>query len=351
MNTRDLEICELDIRAARDEEYSALNAFENIMRAEVIPDDPPMPCEEEMGRWQGMPDFIAEGFWVAWEHGRRRMAGYVNAEADYSGDNVHLADFAVEVLPEYRRQGLATSLLPHVVRFAQKHERRLLLASSNDRVPAGGAFLEHIGARKGMEAGENQVRIEDIDRALIDHWLKQAVPLHSEFDLELYSEPLPDDKVPGMITLLQELINDSPHDDIELEDTTHVSKTFRPFEAWTLAGGRQRWMLLAIHRGDNAVAGMTEVVWSPSRPAIIEQHGTGTLRLFRNRGLGRWLKAQMIMKILHDLPEARVIRTGNANSNGPMLKINWELGFKPFISRPWWQIETEALEKYVASHG
>ncbi len=69
---------------------------------------------------------------------------------------------------------------------------------------------------------------------------------------------------------------------------------------------------------------------------------------YRKRGLSRWLKAAMLTKILRELPEARVIRTGNANSNVPMLKINNELGFKPFISRPAWQVETETVEKYLA---
>ncbi|NJK46780.1 MAG: hypothetical protein HC933_23260 [Pleurocapsa sp. SU_196_0] len=36
------------------------------------------------------------------------------------------------------------------------------------------------------------------------------------------------------------------------------------------------------------------------------------------------------------------IRTGNADSNGPMLKINHSLGFKPFMARVEWQLEIEA---------
>jgi GNAT superfamily N-acetyltransferase len=106
--------------------------------------------------------------------------------------------------------------------------------------------------------------------------------------------------------------------------------------------------MYAIHRPDDRVAGMTEVAWSPARPGIVEQWGTGVWPAYRNRGLGRWLKAAMLTKILRELPEARLIRTGNANSNAPMLKINHELGFKPFMSRPDWQVETQTVEKYLA---
>ncbi len=350
MTTEDLEIRSLSIRTASAAEWSAFNAFENAMRAEIIPDDPPIPCEEEAAEWQARPDFLKESAWALWEPGGKRIVAFVAADADYSGDNVHLARFMLEVLPEYRRRGLGRELLKRVPVFARTHERRLLVASTNERVPAGGEFLKRIGAMAGCQAGENQLTLADLDRGLVRRWLEQAESLQAEFSLVLLEAPVPDKYEAGMVALLQELTNDSPHDDLEIQDSTHVATTFRPFETWILAGGRKRWLLLAIHRGDECVAGMSEVCWRPSQPAIIQQRGTGTLRAFRNRGIGRWRKAAMLDKILREKPHARVIRTGNANSNAAMLKINWELGFKPFISQTIWQIETETVEKYLAAH-
>ena len=52
-------------------------------------------------------------------------------------------------------------------------------------------------------------------------------------------------------------------------------------------------------------------------------------------------------KILTERSQAKYIRTGNADSNGPMLKINHELGFKPYISRMTWQIEADKLAAYL----
>ncbi len=348
VSIQDLEIRPLDIRDASPEEYAGFNDLENAIRAEVIPEDPPVPCEEEAARWRAMPDFFKEGAWAAWEPGNRRMVGLAAVDAEYTGDNMHLADFAVEVLPEYRGRGLGRKLLGYIPSFARTHNRRLLAAQTNERVPAGGDFMRRIGGRVGFEARDSQLILADVDRSLIAAWMSRAGSLHQDFRLQLWEGPVPEEYLRSYTAVIQELINDAPHDALELEDSTHVDKTFRPFEAWEVAGGRSRWTLVAIHRADDRVVGMTDVVWSPERPGVIEQHGTGTARAFRNRGIGRWMKATMLDKILSELPRARVIRTGNAGSNAPMLKINVELGYKPFIARTIWQVETEAVEKYLA---
>jgi mycothiol synthase len=345
---QDYDIRPLDVRAASDHEYACINAFENILRAEVLPDDPPIPCDEDTARLKAMPDFIRHSAWAVWDHLGASILASAWAEADRSGDNPHVCDFIVQVLPEIRRQGLGRELLRRVVAFARNHERRLLFGYSNERVPAGGEFLARIGARKGLEAGENQLCLADLDRTLVARWMDQAAKLSDEFSLGLWDGPVPESRLAGMIALVQQLINDAPHDALDIQDSTHISDTYRPFETWEIAGGRRRWLMYAIQRAEDRVVGMTDVTWSPSRPAIIEQGGTGVWPSCRNRGLGRWLKAAMLTRILGELPEARVIRTGNANSNAAMLKINWELGFKPFISRPIWQVETETVEKYLA---
>ena len=56
----------------------------------------------------------------------------------------------------------------------------------------------------------------------------------------------------------------------------------------------------------------------------------------------------MMKKILEERPEVKFVRTGNANSNAAMLKINKEMGFKSYISNTVWQVETAQVEKYLA---
>jgi len=56
----------------------------------------------------------------------------------------------------------------------------------------------------------------------------------------------------------------------------------------------------------------------------------------------------MLERVLRDRPEAKFVRTGNADSNAAMLGINQALGFKPYLSHCVWQLETEKVAAYLA---
>ena len=58
----------------------------------------------------------------------------------------------------------------------------------------------------------------------------------------------------------------------------------------------------------------------------------------RGHKLGLWMKAAMLDRILRERPEAKVIRTGNANTNAQMLGINTQLGFKVAWQSMLWQL-------------
>jgi GNAT superfamily N-acetyltransferase len=68
----------------------------------------------------------------------------------------------------------------------------------------------------------------------------------------------------------------------------------------------------------------------------------------RGHGLGKWLKAAMLERALHDWPKAQLVRTGNADSNAPMLAINTRLGFKPAWAESIWEIGIADARRYAA---
>lgn len=67
----------------------------------------------------------------------------------------------------------------------------------------------------------------------------------------------------------------------------------------------------------------------------IHQRFTGVKEAFRGKGIGKWLKADLLFYIRDTLPGAKFIDTGNAGNNAPMLSINERMGFK-LHKKVWW---------------
>ena len=145
-------------------------------------------------------------------------------------------------------------------------------------------------------------------------------------------------------------MNSEPRDNLDIEDFHFSPEHVRQMEQSMVASGTERWTLYAQERSTGAFAGFTEVFWNPNRPTILHQGGTGVMPHYRNHGLGRWLKAAMLEKVLRERPTVKVVRTGNADSNESMLHINYALGFKPYMSECVWQVETAQVEQYLERH-
>ena len=338
-----------DLRAASEDEYTALNTFKNLQRREVLPEDPPIPCSEDVGRWQAMPAFIKQSAWALWDGSLQRIIAFAEARIHQTGDNPDLVDFGIQVLPEFRNQGLGRRALRFIANHARVHARSLLMAEGNDRVPAGAAFLLRIGARKGLEEPVNELRLVDLDRDVVRRWLEGSRLLARDFELGLWDEGYPRERLTELAALLQVVANDQPRDALVMEDINFTPETIQQWDEFERAAGQQRWIIYALAQRHDRIVGLTEVTWSPNCPAILNQGFTGVLPEYRNKGVGRWLKAAMLEKTLAEHPEVRVIRTGNASSNVPMLKINRALGFRTLVVWSTWQVTLDSVDKYLAA--
>jgi GNAT superfamily N-acetyltransferase len=116
-----------------------------------------------------------------------------------------------------------------------------------------------------------------------------------------------------------------------------------------VATGRERWSLVAVESATGNFAGWTDLTFNPIKPNVCDVGGTAVSKDYQNLGIGRWLKAAILDKLLKEKPNVEVVRTGNAHSNAPMLKINDELGFMPALTINLWQVEVDKVKEYLAA--
>jgi len=95
------------------------------------------------------------------------------------------------------------------------------------------------------------------------------------------------------------------------------------------------------------ISSMTDTAWAPYKPTILEQRFTGVRTDARGRGLGKWIKAEMLVRLRQIQPEIQWVVTENAGSNASMLGINKKLGFKQFRAETEYQISRDVLAACV----
>ena len=327
-------------------EYTALNRHTNRVRLERFPDDPPIPLDETIQNLQSIPSFADLNLWAAWSADQNEILALGDVVIMRMEENQHMAQFEITVLPEYRRQGLGRQLLSRIADVAQQEKRRLLITSTADRIPGGAEFMMRLGAQKGLETHTNQLRIADLDRGLICIWLARSKENQAEFTLGFWDGAYPEEQLQA-IADLSDLTNQQPLGDLDIEDMHLTPEQLRQIETNLFARGSQRWTFYIVDRATDRFAGYTETIWNSNRPEVLRQDMTGVFPQYRNRGLGRWLKAAMLDKVLRERPQVKYVRTGNADSNVVMLKINTALGFKPYMAETLWQLELRGALTYL----
>lgn len=332
----------VDLSTAGDDLIRQVNDLYNEMLRESVPEDPPRPFDVLARRVRNRAKTMRIRDWLA-----RASDGRVVARGSmvrYVADtNQHLREASIEVLPARRRNGIAKMLFREIVASAGNADDTVIEFFTNDRVPSGAAFLERIGAKERLATHLNQLDLSELDHTMLREW--------TALEPAGYQLVWIDADVPGAlmknVIVAYDTMNTAPRGEMAMEDWHTTPEQIQDWDRSRRATGRERLLVLAIHEATGETAGYTELVYDPRVPHLIWQQGTAVVPAHRSQGVGKWIKGAMLERALRDWPAARLVRTGNADSNAPMLAINTRLGFRPLWAQSIWEIGIAAARSYA----
>ena len=203
-------------------------------------------------------------------------------------------------------------------------------------------FLSWLDAESKYVERYNRLDLRTVDWDKVEAWVTEGQERSPGARLERYLERIPEDLLEEITEVTTKLLNTIP-----LEGLDHGDIIFTPemYREWTTrldaSGGRHHSVL--VREADGSVSALTDVLKYPHEEGYVRQMFTGVDPAARGRGLGRWIKAAMLLQMRKLHPETEFNTTENAGSNAAMLAINDRLGFRTYREATSYQIGREAL--------
>jgi GNAT superfamily N-acetyltransferase len=308
--------------------------------AELRPEDPPFAWEEFHGLERSSVDDEVRLRWLVTDDEGRPVA---RARADLpTAHNRHLAVVLVYVAPAHRRQGLGRRLLREVV-DAVAADGRTDLVTDIAEGNAGEAFFAGLGGTVGLPQRHSRLDLTKLDHDLLDRWIAAGEQVEG-YSLVEWVQHCPDEWLDAFVTV-RTAMNGAPHDDLPIDDRVLTPDSVRQRERELDEAHLERWTLAVAHDATKTFAGFTDVIFAENAPNNGWQGSTAVVPEHRGHGFGRWLKAAMARRILERRPSVTTIDTENAFSNGPMLAINVEMGFRLLRTVNGWHAPVATLRE------
>ena len=345
-----IEICEFNPLECSRDEWQLFHDYRRLRHEETNPEDPLTPdemAEKSLKMQMDHPEFVPHLFVIKDTSLNKRIGtlfyGTIRETSPSFEGNKHLIQYDLALLPEYRRKGIGTRALKMIYDYAIENEKSIIIAGSDEE--DGKAFLKAIGAQIALSGVENRLYYDNVNWEMVEEWAKEGPKKSPETKLEFFYS-IPEEIIEPYSKLYTETLNQQPLGDLDVSDIIFTPERLREAEKRRLELGRTHLTYITVEP-DGEISGLTEMLYIPERKNMIEQLLTGVKQEHRGRGLGKWLKAVMLLRIKDEFSNVNIITTGNATSNAPMLSINNRLGFKIHKEGITGQMITEDLGKYL----
>ena len=335
-----MELLEFDTTTASDELLDKLYDYYVPLYEEELPGDPPTPKERRLRDWKAIPRDEAVPRWLLLEGDDIVASALAHYNLEQDLDNGFLR---INVRMDRRGEGLARKLVPTVLDHLEDAGRKRI----HTYVPEGSTlepYLEGLGLKSAYREKRSRLVVADVDMGMMQEWIDRAPERASEYELISMRMPYPDDLLDKWCEL-QLQMNTAPMEDFEMEDWKWTPELWRGLEETIVGNEKDSYTTVAAHRETGEWVGSSSIQTDRLDVAQAWQWETVVHPDHRNKGLGRWLKAETLMRTVEAVPEVARIDTWNAGSNEPMLNINVAMGFKAIMITNAYQGETAEFRK------
>lgn len=325
------DIQQIDATTASESLLRELAAYYEIVEAEEMPGDPPTPTEVQIAEWRHLTSRYPVLRWLLTDDDGIGAVAVVTYDIEQNLEN---GFGRVHVHPDKRGRGYARAIAAPVFEHLERQGRQRLDTWVKDGEPPE-TLVRQLGMKSVYEDKRSRLTIADLDMDLMQSWVDRARERAPDYELVYLDSPLPEEFLQKFCDLAY-IMNTAPREDFEEEDEVLTPETWREMEDNVIASKGRLHNLIAVHRSTGDFAGYTQIKTQELQPDLAWQWDTGVDPAHRNKGLGRWLKAAMIERIVADHPRLSRVDTFNAGSNQPMLKINVDMGFRTVhVSHAW----------------
>ena len=343
MSAGGIDVRRVGFREGTDAELAAMHLVESEIEAERQPGRATQPLESYLAFARSLPTQFDDHTWLA-EDRDGTPVGCSACWSNAAGDPAVMECY-VDVRPGWRRQGVGWRLVQPVVDAAVSEGRLRLIWTTSDLVPAGEVMSLLLGGRRGRVHRNSELRLDEVDWPMVQSWIDDGPIRASTYGLEIWEGPFPPHLRQDAATF-HHIMQTAPRDDLAIGDVVLDEDHVAELDRNLAETGRQRWTIF-VRDPEGACVGGTEVTFDSWDPDVVHQQNTGIDPAHRGQGLAKWAKGVMLARVREQLPAVRVIRTGNAFSNEPMLAINNALGFEVVEVRTEWQGEVKELAAHL----
>lgn len=317
-----------------DEMWKAYFDHADAIHVEIDPEDPNLPREKRKALLRSAFEvpFVNKYMYLALA-GDGEAAGYLsvtmeNEKSPSYQANKHVGKLYLSVLGKYRRKGLGTRLLKHITAELAAKEPAVTEFLLPVVLESGRRFLDRAGGTVSLVQAENRLYLRDLDWSMVEAWVEEGAGKNPSTAIITVSS-IPESDIERYSEIYTETMNQQPFGDVSLKIKV-TPEQIRLYEGQNSSNGVEQLTIYARER-DGGVSGLTEINYLKESGHKAAQMLTGVRAASRGRGLGKLLKARMLLHIRKEYPGVKYIVTGNADSNAPMLAINNKLGFKKHL--------------------